>query len=235
MAEEVKDLADELNDPVPPTEQNVPAPATEEPKGEQPTEAPAVNVAQPAPPAGEEKTVPYERFKEINEELKQAREREQRYLSLVEDKLKPPPPAQPVEPDDDILDPVVKQVRQENRQLRQVVGQMADRMDLIDAKSSIPNFAKHEADINAIRNAYAAKGVYVSREDAYTYLQGKQVLSRPASTPKPTPAPAPIPAPEATPTPIPATRAAASNKPAPRKDNEPGTPEYAEAHKNDLI
>jgi len=228
MDEEKKvDVAEVLDDPIATKEAN---------QGAQPADTPAAKEpAQPEPQKAEEpkpepeKTVPYERFQEKNEEAKELRQQNLLLQQLVQNHLKPPAPAP--EPEDEMIDPEIRKVRQENRELRGMIGQMADQQDLINARLSIKDYDKHADQVETIRQEFLRKGQYIPRTDIYTYLQGRQVLNRPAVVKQEVkPEPEPV-----KPKPIPTVRAAASNKPLVNKNPEPGTPEYTEAHKNDVL
>lgn len=213
MAEE-RDVAEILDEALP-VEQETPPEEQPEETGEQTGDTPAPT-AQPEPKQEkpeEPQTVPYERFKEVNDEVKTLRSDYQRLLTKLEERLNPPPAPQ-ADPEDEMLDPAVKKIKQDNQQLRQVLGQMADQQDLINAKISIKDYDKHASQVEDIRKQFIAKGQYIPRADIYTYLQGKQALSRPAPAPKQEVKP---PAEPEKPAPIPATKPAASNKPSPKK------------------
>lgn len=187
-------------------------PATDaEPTGEQTGEPPASTDAQVAdsPKAEDRKEqyVPITRFNEVNQEMKELREQNIRMQTLIEERLKPPAP--PPDPDDEMLDPAVKKIKQENMQLRQALGGLADEQDLLKAKFNIKDYDKIASQVDMFRQEIARRGQYVSRVDAYTYLQGRDAINKP-QTVKPK---AEIPAIQDTkPEPIPATRTAAANK-----------------------
>ena len=141
--------------------------------GEHPTETPTVNQT---PNENEKvKYVPYERFQEINNEMKELREMNQRLQYIIEDKMKPQTPERD-ETAETIYDPVVKKVYEENKQLRQYMAQVADKQDLIDAKMSIKDYGKFANDVEVIRRDFLRRGQVIPRADIYTYLQGRRAL-----------------------------------------------------------
>jgi len=145
--------------------------------GEQPTETPAVK-DETLNDKKEVKYVPYERFQEINNEMKELRAMNQRLQYIIEEKMKPQAP-EPDETAAEIYDPVVKKVYEENKQLRQYMAQVADKQDLLDAKTSINDYDKFANDIEVIRRDFLRRGQVIPRADIYTYLQGQRVLQKP--------------------------------------------------------
>ena len=216
-----KDVAENLDAPIP--EQAA------EPQGEIIGEPPAP-LQEPEPQAEKpkEQYVPLSRFNEVNQEMKELREQNIRMQTLIEERLKPPAPVQAPDPDDELIDPVVKQrfskITQENSQLKQALGAIADKQDLLEARNVVKDYDKHSNQIDLLRRDMAARGQWVSRVDAYTYLQGKEMLGKPQAV-KPR-AEVPI---DTRPEPIPATQPASANRVV-KKPIEPGTKEYLEAY-----
>lgn len=181
--DKVKDIAEMLDENVPVSQEqetskeevNEETSNTEAAQtGEQPTETPAVK-DETLDEKKEVKYVPYERFQEINNEMKELRAMNQRLQYIIEDKLKPQAP-EPDETAETIYDPVVKKVYEENKQLRQYMAQVVDKQDLIDAKMSIKDYGKFANDVEVIRRDFLRRGQVIPRADIYTYLQGQRAL-----------------------------------------------------------
>ena len=207
---EEKDVAEIMDDPIPEVTPEVPA--TEEPnQGEQKgdTPAPIIEKLPEVPKAEnetEEKYVPISRFNEVYKDMKDLRDQNTRLQYMVEERLKPPTPEP--EPEDELLDPAIKKMKQDNQQLRQALGAMADKQDLMDFKTSVKDYSKYSTQVDQIRADMGRRGQYVSRLDAYTFLQGREQLNKPVAK-KVEPM---VDTAEPKPEPIPATKPAAQNK-----------------------
>jgi hypothetical protein len=193
-------------------------------QGENQTVPPAVVVTPQEP----EKTVPYDRFKEVNDGYKEALEQNRQLLETIQQRLTPPPAE---DPNDALLDPSVVALKQENAKLKQAVGGLADQMDRVQVRSNpeFKDYHKYESQVEAARKVLASQGQYVPREQVYLYIKGQEALKKGGTV-----ANAPVqtlPADEPQSQPIPQPTAAAPTN-ATKKEPEPGTPEFTEKYGN---
>ena len=124
----------------------------------------------------EPKTVPYTRFKEVNNELKETKEMVKGLAQTVQ-QMKAPPPAKE-EDDDEFADPGMKKIKTENKQLRQGVGVLADQNDLLmvrtDPDINQKDYKKLASKIELEVRNQRSQGQFFSRKQIYYWLKGKE-------------------------------------------------------------
>ena len=125
----------------------------------------------------EPKTVPYTRFKEVNNELKETKEMVKGLAQTVQ-QMKAPPQAEKEDDDDEFADPGMKKIKTENKQLRQGVGVLADQNDLLmvrtDPDINQKDYKKLASKIELEVRNQRSQGQFFSRKQIYYWLKGKE-------------------------------------------------------------
>ena len=169
----------------------------------------------PAPEPEKEQSIPKSRFDEINERLKQTEGTLNVAMRTIQNIQRPQP--QTPEPETEYLDPAVKRLADENKQLKALGGALVDKMDLLEVQTNpdIKDYKKYASNVDQLRQQRGNQGQYISRLQAYYEIKGQEALRGGNRQPVVEKEPE---APEA----IPQTRAAV------RPSNQPRKPETLE-------
>ncbi len=120
--------------------------------------------------------IPYDRFQEVVQDRNQMKEANERLMRLLEQQRAP----QQEPAAEEYVDPetAIKQHKAEIAQLKTSIGQMADQMDLQDARA-LPGFDKLASKVEEARRALyqQGKGVF-SRREVFYYVRGQEAAAR---------------------------------------------------------
>lgn len=117
-----------------------------------------------------ESSVPYERFKDKTDENAVLR----KALDLVNRGNRAPEKDEALpEIDADVAKVLQSVVGKATRNVQQVIGNILEQLDEVKSLNVIPNYKDHASKIQSLREEKANQGVYMTREDAYSFLVGK--------------------------------------------------------------
>jgi len=119
-----------------------------------------------------------ERIRELNERVKNAEEQTRIALNTIQQMQQNAQRPNVPEPETEYLDPAVKKLADENKQLKALGGALVDKMDLLEVQTNpdIKNYKKYAPNIDQLRQQRAGQGQYISRLQAYYEIKGQEAL-----------------------------------------------------------
>lgn len=148
-------------------------------------EVPAVETSEvpEVPVVEKEQTIPKSRFDEVNDERNNLREQNRLLIQMQQRQNQPVAP----EPEMEYLDPAVKKLADENKQLKAAFGGVINEIDAIKVKTNpnIKDYAKYEPQVEQMRSQLYAQGQFTTREQVYFYIKGQEALKGGNRKPEP--------------------------------------------------